>query len=91
MGELVDKKHDFLTGTEGECLGVKYRWLRDENDHQQLMLNDNGREFVAWRGKLLTNFNRKDSYQALVRLAVKEHLMYKRAELELMEMRQRHA
>ena len=91
MGKLIDERSDFLTGTEGECLGVKYRWVRDEKNHQVLMLNDNEREFVAWRGKLLTDSTRKDSYQAIVRLTVNELLIHKKAESELMKVRQQHA
>ena len=54
MEQLVDK-YDFLTGTEGEYLGVKYKWSKDNEDHQLLLLVDEEREVVAWQGALLKN------------------------------------
>ena len=39
MEQLVTQL-DFLTGTEGEYLGIKYKWTKDDEDHQLLILID---------------------------------------------------
>lgn len=84
-------KYDFLTGTEGEYLGVKYRWTKDENDHQLLVLVDEECEVVAWQTeRLLTNESRRVDYQSVVRLAVREYLRNKRSKARLMEVRRKY-
>lgn len=90
MEQLVDK-YDFLTGTEGEYLGVKYKWTKDDEDHQLLVLVDEECEVVAWQTeKLLTNENRRAGYQSVVRLAVRDHLRHKQSKARLMEVRRKY-
>lgn len=92
MGELVDKKHDFLTGTEGEYLGVKYKWTKDDEGHQLLVLVDDEQENLAWKTKkLLTDTNALEAYQAVVRLAVKDYLLHKQSKDRLKEVREKYA
>ena len=90
MEQLVDK-YDFLTGTEGEYLGVKYKWTRDEDDHQVLLLNDNGCDLLVWKGRLLIDVNRIDSYMAIVRLMVDELILQNESKALLVEARRKYA
>ena len=90
MEQLVDK-YDFLTGTEGEYLGVKYKWTRDEDDHQVLLLNDNGCDLLVWKGRLLIDVNRIDSYMAIVRLMVEELILQNESKALLVEARRKYA
>lgn len=90
MEQLVDK-YDFLTGTEGEYLGVKYKWTKDDEDHQLLVLVDGECEVVAWQAaKLLTNEKRRTGYQSVVKLAVRDHLRNKQSKARLMEVRRKY-
>jgi hypothetical protein len=50
MEQLVTQL-DFLTGTEGEYLGIKYKWTKDDEDHQLLILIDGEQEEVVWQAK----------------------------------------
>ena len=62
MEQLVTQL-DFLTGTEGEYLGVKYKWTKDDEDHQLLVLVDGEQEVVVWQAKrLLTDEKRREGY-----------------------------
>lgn len=53
--ESITKQPDFLTGTEGEYLGIKYKWTKDAEDHQLLILIDGNKETVVWKNKETLN------------------------------------
>lgn len=91
MEQLVNQ-YDYLTGTEGEYLGVKYKWTKDAEDHQLLMVVDEDQEYLAWKAKkLLTDTTEVKAYQTVVRLAVKDHLLHKQSKARLKELRKKYA
>ena len=90
MEQLV-RNYDFLTGTEGEYLGVKYKWTKDNENHQLLVLFDGEQEVFVWQAKrLLTDERKREGYQGVVRLAVKDYLVYKQSSSRLKEVRKKY-
>ena len=72
--EQILNNYYYLTGTEGEFAGIKYLWSKDNKGHQLLILNDNGTESVAWKGKLLTCTEMAKDYHYLAVAHVKFYL-----------------
>lgn len=84
--EQTINKTEFLTGTEGEYLGVKYKWSKDQAGHQLLILVDNGVEQLVWKtDTLLDNPEMAAEYKAFAELYVKKHLEEKKLQSKLNE------
>ncbi len=91
MEQLV-RNYDFLTGTGGEYLGVKYKWTKDDEDHQLLVLFDGEQEEVVWQAKqLLTDSTKREGYEGVAKLAVKGYLYQKQSAARFEEVRQKYA
>ena len=91
MEQLVTQL-DFLTGTEGEYLGIKYRWTKDDEDHQLLVLFDGEQEEVVWQAKqLLTDETKREGYAGVVKLAIKGYRDHKQSAARFEEVRQKYA
>lgn len=91
MEQLV-RNYDFLTGTEGEYLGVKYKWTKDKEEHQLLVLMDGEQEEVVWQAKrLLTDSTKRDGYEGVAKLAVKGYLHQKQSAARFEEVRKKYA
>ena len=85
--ESITKQPDFLTGTGGEYLGVKYKWTKDDEDHQLLVLVDGEQEVVAWQGrKLLTKTDNRYLYRLMVEQVVENYLNHKASQARLKEL-----
>lgn len=90
MEQLVDK-YDFLTGTEGKYLGVKYKWTKDNENHQLLVLVDREQEVVAWQGrKLLTKTDNRYLYRLMVEQVVENYLNHKASQARLKELAEKY-
>lgn len=76
--EQIVNKTDYMTGTEGEYLGIRYKWTKDEDNHQLLTLYDNGTEqLIAKSNKLLTDPNMKMYYEMTTYLYIELYLKKK--------------
>ncbi len=85
--ESITKQPDFLTGTEGEYLGIKYKWTKDAEDHQLLILIDGNKETVVWKTKkLLTDPEMATTYQNVVNDYIEFYLEDKKLDAELEKM-----
>ncbi len=90
MEQLV-RNYDFLTGTEGKYLGVKYKWTKDNENHQLLVLVDREQEVVAWQGrKLLTKTDNRYLYRLMVEQVVENYLNHKASQARLKELAEKY-
>ena len=90
MEQLVTQL-DFLTGTEGEYLGIKYKWTKDDEDHQLLILIDGEQEVVVWQAKrLLIDEKKREGYAGVVRLAIKGYREHKQSVARFEEVRKKY-
>lgn len=49
MAHSENKGTDLLSGTEGEYLGIYYKWSKDNKGHVYLTLTDNGIEHLVFK------------------------------------------